>query len=67
MQASEIAGVKLRKEIDPFSRKGVQISAYVSIPGAIIAATGDSMKAALAMLADALHENDQPFWEEGDD
>lgn len=62
---TEIGRVKLRKEIDAL--KGEQISAFVNIPGAIIAATGDFMKDALTMLADALDENDQPFWEAGDD
>ena len=55
MSMTEHAIVKLRKD-------GDEISAHVSIPGAIVAATGASTKDALQMLADALDENDEPFW-----
>lgn len=54
---TQFAQVKLRKD-------GDEISARISIPGAIVAATGDSVKDALQMLADGLDENDQPFWAE---
>lgn len=59
---ADTAVVKLRKEVDALL--GEQVSAFVNIPGAVVAATGDSLKDALQMLADALDENDQPFWVE---
>lgn len=42
-----------------------EVTASVRVSGAQIEATGDSLKDALAMLTDALDENDQPFWQSG--
>ena len=56
VQPKEFADVRLWK-------RGEEITASITVPGAIVEATGDSVKDALQMLADAMDENDEPFWE----
>jgi anti-anti-sigma regulatory factor len=51
----EEAKVNLRKDADG-------IHAYVSVPGAIVAATAHSMKEALHELAEILSDDEEPFW-----
>lgn len=62
MSQFEYATVWLKRQHHHGLPQADEIVAGITVAGAIVEATGDSVKDALQMLADAIGENDEPFW-----